>query len=466
MARAIDAVIGTPWAIQPHFLAGIAAVAQRHFDDPAAVGMRGPPRQGEPGLNVVDGVAVLGVIGPIFPRANMMTEHSGATSLEKLQADFRAAMADPAVKSILLNIDSPGGVVSGIGDFAAEVAAARKIKPVTAYAGGTVASAAYWIASAASRLVVSATSVVGSIGVVVAASKQVAPDANGEITVEIVSTNAPEKRTDPTDSAGRASVVKLLDSLEAQFVGAVARHRGVSVETVKSDFGRGGVVVGAEAVAAGMADAVASFEAVLTTMAAAVVVINHNPRGAAAPVVENVTMNDPTSVAELTAAFPDLVGQIRREASATASSDAANDARTDGYAAGVAAERERITALEDMALPGHEALIAAFKADGTSPDVAAKAILKAEKETGGRKLAAIAADGAVAVPVAAAAAPAAAKTSDAIMADKSRTVEARCTEAHAMDENIRAAFPRVETFIAYQSAVEAGKVRVFGGGKI
>jgi hypothetical protein len=76
----------------------IAAIAQRQFDAPIVAAMQGnPPRAVDRGLTVVDGVAVIGLIGPIFPRANMMTENSGATSLAMVQAEFRTALADPDV---------------------------------------------------------------------------------------------------------------------------------------------------------------------------------------------------------------------------------------------------------------------------------------------------------------------------------------------------------------------------------
>lgn len=281
--RAIDAVLGQPWAITPDWLEMIAAIAQRQFDAPVVAAMQGnPPRAAERGLVLHNGVAVLGITGPIFPRANMMTQVSGATSISGLQADFRAALADPAVSSILLNIDSPGGQTVGVADFAAEIRAARDVKPIVAFASGYMCSAAYWLGAAASQLVVSSTSPIGNIGVVAGLSKQVAPDAQGRISIEIVSSNAPNKRPDPTDSAGRAELQALVDQMESEFIANVAAMRGVSIDKVKSDFGRGGVLVGARAVAAGLADRVGTLDSVLTGLAAAGPVNRSTPRAAAA----------------------------------------------------------------------------------------------------------------------------------------------------------------------------------------
>lgn len=372
--RAIDAVLGQPWAIEPSWLPFIAAVAQRQFDHPGVAGMQAnPPRAAERGVSVRNGVAVIGLVGPIFPRANIITESSGATSIERTREQFRAALADGDVKAILFNIDSPGGAVSGIAEFAAEVMAARKRKPVVAYAAGAMASGAYWIGSAASRVVVDPTALLGSIGVATAASKQVEPDAAGELTIDIVSSNAPDKRPEPTQDHGRATIVATLDSIEAEFIGAVARHRGVSEDAVRSDFGRGGVKVGREAAEAGMADAVGTFDSVLTALAAAGPVKSLGNRVAAATKSENPKMTDNPTLAELEAAHPDLVTQIRTAA------------RADGVSAGAEAERTRIAGIQAHAMSGMDALVAEMVADGkTTPDQAAGRILAAHKASLGK----------------------------------------------------------------------------------
>ena len=80
-----------------------------------------------------DGTAVLHVEGPIFRYANLMTRIAGATSVQQLGLDFQAALDDPAISNILLNINSPGGQVDGINEMADHIRAGNAIKPVTAY---------------------------------------------------------------------------------------------------------------------------------------------------------------------------------------------------------------------------------------------------------------------------------------------------------------------------------------------
>lgn len=281
MSLIFRALTAEPWAIVPANLELIARIAQRHHNavDPSKgepeyqrrdyLQMAGPGAQPIPGAQrayAIDGVAVIPVIGPIFPRANMMTAYSGATSVTMLQNDFKVALDNSAIGAIMLMIDSPGGAVSGIKAFADQVAAGSKKKRTVAYVSGAACSAAYWIATAASEISMDPTAMVGSIGVVAAIPVQVAPDSNGEMWIEVVSTNAPNKRPDPTSEDGRAEVVTMLDDLEHMFVADVARGRKVSTETVLAEFGKGGVKIGSKAVKAGMADRVRSYDAELADM--------------------------------------------------------------------------------------------------------------------------------------------------------------------------------------------------------
>jgi ClpP class serine protease len=239
MSRVFQALTAEPWAIVPAELQKIAAIVQRHATPDAAKGepeyqkrdyllMAGPGAQRLAGTSrafLVDGVAILPITGPIFPRANMMTEYSGATSINTLTDDYRKALDSSDVGAILLLVDSPGGAVSGINAFADIVATGAKKKYTTAFVAGAAASAAYWIASAASEIAMERTGMVGSIGVVAAIPVQVAPDAGGDLWIEIVSTNAPNKRPDPISEDGRSEIVATLDAVEKQFVADVARGR-------------------------------------------------------------------------------------------------------------------------------------------------------------------------------------------------------------------------------------------------
>lgn len=279
--RILDLACGTPWLVTEPALRHMLAIAMRQDLDqslaeamraerdarPSAVATRqGDPLDGTRTVTMRDGVAIVRITGPIFRYANLFTRVSGATSTETLALDIQRAIDDPRVNAILLSIDSPGGEATGISELADIIFAARDKKPIWAYAEGLIASAAYWIGSAASKLVIDATAAAGSIGVVVAVSNPAAKTAEE---IEIVSTNAPNKRPDVSTDAGRAEYQRLVDAIETVFIDTVARNRAVTRSRVIRDFGQGGLRVGADAVKARMADAVDSFEATLDELVTA-----------------------------------------------------------------------------------------------------------------------------------------------------------------------------------------------------
>jgi ClpP class serine protease len=152
--------------------------------------------------------------------------------------------------------------VNGVSEFAQMVRAGTRVKPVTAYVGGMAASGGYWIASAASSILVADTAVLGSIGVVVGMYVE-----DDETYVEIVSTQSPGKRPNVRTTEGRAQIQSDVDALANVFINTVARNRSVMAERVLSDFGRGGVLIGQAAVDAGMADGVSTLEALIAQRA-------------------------------------------------------------------------------------------------------------------------------------------------------------------------------------------------------
>lgn len=262
--RAFDLIIQTPWAITEDALRQMLEIATRENLSPQAVAAQlGRPLDYTRTVKVRDGVATIPVDGPIFRRANLFTEISGATSVEVLATDFHTALHDPAVASILFEIDSPGGEAAGVHEFANMVYAARGQKPITAYVSDLGASAAYWIASAADEIVADDAAFLGSIGVVAAVPD---PTKRNAREIEFVSSQSPKKRADPTTEAGRTQIQRMVDDLADVFIGAVARNRGVTAETVLERFGAGGLLIGRQAVEAGLADRLGSFESTVTAL--------------------------------------------------------------------------------------------------------------------------------------------------------------------------------------------------------
>lgn len=265
--KILDVAVAQRWAMLEPWVRTVLEIAGRENPSLEAVEARmGRKLDNTRNVTVRDGVALIPVSGPIFPKANLFTEVSGATSIEVLAKDFTTAMNDGSVKAIILNMDSPGGSVSGIHEFSEMVHAARGKKPIVAYVGSMAASAAYWIASAADEIVMDETADVGSIGVVA-----VVPDPAKRQTkdMEIVSSQSPKKRPDYGTEAGRGIVQKEVDDLAAIFIDRVARNRGVTTDHVLDSFGAGGMKLATEAIASGMADRKGSLEGLISNLAAA-----------------------------------------------------------------------------------------------------------------------------------------------------------------------------------------------------
>ncbi len=206
--------------------------------------------------------AVVPILGPIYPRSNMVSASAGGTSLDAIMRDFRVAEAKDRVSRIVLLSDSPGGTVSGIGEAAGAIR--NSSKPVTAFVTGVSASLAYWLISQAGEIVLDRAAAVGSIGVLATMSRQVGPDQGGRRSVEIASSGAPMKRPDLDTEEGRASIQQEIDAIEGVFVADVAAGRRVTAARVLADFGRGAMVSADRAVAAGMADRIGTLESLLS----------------------------------------------------------------------------------------------------------------------------------------------------------------------------------------------------------
>ncbi len=208
-----------------------------------------------------NGTAVIPVSGFLTRRSYWSGDRA---SYEWIGKQVTAALDSPNVARIVLNVDSPGGQVSGNEDLSSMIFDARSEKPITAFVQGQAASAAYWIASSASEILVGRQSMLGSIGVIWSFMDWSKYDAKvGIEEINIVSSQSPNKDIDPATKSGREQIQATVDQLAGVFVSDVARNRGVSEETVISDFGQGWVLVGDAAVEVGLADGIESFDSVV-----------------------------------------------------------------------------------------------------------------------------------------------------------------------------------------------------------
>lgn len=276
MHYAIAELLSAPWAILPERLAFIttllrSAGGQSARPDPTPQArihaIASAARHTQAGHGAI---AVLPFHGIAVQRTDELGEALGLLSLARYAQRFRAALSDDSVSGILLDVDSPGGSVYGIMEFADEIHRARATKPIAAIANSLAASGAYWIASSASEFYVTPGGEVGSIGVVTAHLDMSQALEKAGVKTTLVS--AGRYKVDghpalPLGTDARRHVQARVDAYYDTFVRSVARNRGVEVATVRNGFGQGRVLSAQAAKAEGMVDGVASLNEVLAIMA-------------------------------------------------------------------------------------------------------------------------------------------------------------------------------------------------------
>ena len=210
------------------------------------------------------GIAVIPVHGTLVKRTAGLDAVSGLTSYAEITSLLDAALADPAIDGILLDIDSPGGEASGSFELARQIREASTIKPVWAVANDAAYSAAYALAASAERLVVTETGGVGSIGVIALHIDQSVKDANDGYRFTAITAGAHKNDFSPhqplTDDA-KAELQAEVDRLYGLFVDHVATMRALSAGAVRTT--EAGLFFGPNAISAGLADSVGTFESAI-----------------------------------------------------------------------------------------------------------------------------------------------------------------------------------------------------------
>jgi signal peptide peptidase SppA len=231
-------------------------------------------------LDADTGIALLPVMGELVNRGSWLDAMSGLTSYERLDAQLNAAINDPRVKGLVLDMNSPGGQASGAMETADLVRSLSKRKPVVAFVNGQAASAAYAIAAGASRVVFTPSAIVGSIGVVYLHMDRSAAVEKAGLKPTLLHAGAYKIDGSPfaalPDDA-RARIQASIDGVYDLFVASVAQHRkGLDAAAVRST--EAGVFMGQAAVDARLADAVGTLDAVMSDIKAGKV-----PLGASVP---------------------------------------------------------------------------------------------------------------------------------------------------------------------------------------
>lgn len=258
---------GRVWAVRPDLLTmlaqfnGATISAENLADIEARMGGNRSKRRDS------GAVAVIPLNGVLMPQVSFLAQLFGlGSSLTQFREDLKASAGDSDVGTILLNVDSPGGIVDLIPEVAADIREARKSKPVVAVANVMAASAAYWLASQADEVVITPSGAVGSIGVYqLHFDESRAYDAEG-VTPSVITAGKYKAENGPwfplTEEA-RAAIQTTVNDYYTMFVRDVAKGRSASVGDVREGYGEGRVLTAKRAVESGLADRVDTLEGTL-----------------------------------------------------------------------------------------------------------------------------------------------------------------------------------------------------------
>lgn len=274
------------------------------------------------------GIAVIPIHGTLVKRTLGLEAASGLTSYQDIGAMLDAALADPSVTGILLDVDSPGGEASGSFELARRVREAAAVKPIWAVANDAAFSAAYAIASSAERIIVTETGGVGSIGVIALHIDQSVKDANDGYRYTAITAGRHKNDFSPHEpltDAAKGELQAEVDRLYDIFVGHVAAMRGLPEMAVRAT--EASLYFGPNATAAGLADAVGTLEATLTDFSTYLSSRSRKPpqaravvRTEAASPLKEDAMHDQEAVPELIGvdAAAVMVAEARREVAQSA----------------------------------------------------------------------------------------------------------------------------------------------------
>jgi signal peptide peptidase SppA len=286
-------VFNTPLLIQRAKLDVILSVLAPKFElQTLPPPQMGPPTPA-PTLANEQGIYVLPIHGTLVQRTTGLDTLSGLTSYLSIARRLDAALADDAVRGIVLEIDSPGGEAAGVFDLADKIHAARSVKPVWAVANDAAFSAAYALASAADKVYLTRTAGVGSIGVIALHVDQSQKDTKAGLVYTPIHAGARKNDGSPhaaLTEAAHGAIQTEVDRLYELFVLTVADQRGLSAESVRKT--EAALYFGQDAINVGLADR-------LGTLGDAVQQLTTELDAAARPLfLESPLMSTPDSTVE------------------------------------------------------------------------------------------------------------------------------------------------------------------------
>ncbi|WP_274584085.1 S49 family peptidase [Neisseria leonii] len=216
------------------------------------------------GLNKLGNTAFINVKGALVNAdlPDAFASAFGITTYPSLQRQFAAALADEEVGRVVLDVDSGGGQVKGVAATVEYLKALAAAKPVAAYVGDMMASAAYWIGAQAHTVSASPTATVGSVGVIavhISAKERLEGEGLKPTVLRAGSSKHLGHELEDLSEAARADLQRGLDFYHKAFMQSVADARGLPYAVVSGGVGDGRVFYGQEALEAGLVDSIQTF---------------------------------------------------------------------------------------------------------------------------------------------------------------------------------------------------------------
>ena len=353
-------IYNTPWAIVPDGLSEMARSIDKFATENTLFGDFIQEYHDKSLLSSIrDAVGTLSITGVLTHKTNWGTVALNGVSTEQIERDFDSLIENSTIEKIILVIDSPGGEVDGILPLAEKIFESRGKKEIIALVNPVAASAAYWLASAASKVYISsATDTVGSIGVVTmhVDYSVLMEEKLGIKTTEIYA--GKYKRIagafKPLSVEGKAVLQERVDYLYSLFVNQVARNRGTEASVLHENFADGRVFTGEQAIQ-GLVDGIKDMKSLTEEKEKKEVFL---------------MPGDAITLEFLETKESALLESIRAAS------------LEDGMKKGASAERQRIIKIQALSQPGFEEIISLAIANGDEPGTAALAIIREQKSRG------------------------------------------------------------------------------------
>jgi signal peptide peptidase SppA len=230
-------------------------------------------------LDIQGNVGVISIKGPLTHEDESWFKYAGIASYNEIRRALIEAASDPAVHSILLDIDSGGGATNGVLDASSLIRLVNdKVKPVTAFSGGSMLSAAYWLGMSAGRVYAGEIATLGSIGIIAThmeRSKMLKDNGIGVTVLRAGKYKALANPFEPLSEEGKASLQKALDATYNVFINNVATMRGHTVQYVDENMAQGRQFIGEAAVGVGLVDGITSYDELISQLQAQALDMNN-----------------------------------------------------------------------------------------------------------------------------------------------------------------------------------------------